>query len=143
MEPVSFLAGFVLLWLGMSAVLAVLGGWSNLARRFRARGPAKGELIRFVSGSMGAPLLPVGYGRSLNLTVGEEGFGLSVLFLLRFFSPPLFIPWDAVESVEAKRSLIGRYTAIRVRDRWPTISIRGDAGERLAQKYAKRRSDAT
>jgi len=139
MESLSLLAGFALLWLGISAVLAVLAGWSNLARRFRARQPTKGERFSFVSGSLGAPLLPVGYGRSLSLTIGEEGFGLSVLFLLRFYSPPLFIPWDAVESVEAKRSLFGRYTAIRVRDRWPTISIRGDPGERLAQQYAKRR----
>jgi hypothetical protein len=140
LEPHWFIAGFVVLWLGMSALLALLGGWTSLAARFRSAEPKAGERLRFVSGSIGAPLMPVSYGRSLFLTLSEEGFGLSVLFLFRFLTPPLFIPWREVESVEERRSLFGRYTVVRVRNHWPTISIRGDAGERLRILYVKARA---
>lgn len=140
MEHLPFLGALVLLWLAMSAALALLGGWFALARRYRSGGPMRGERFRFVSGSLGAPVLPVGYGRSLTLTLGEEAFGLAVFLPLRFFSPPLRVPWAAVESVEARRSLFGRYVAVRIRDHWPTLSIRGEAGERLARRYEQWRS---
>jgi len=140
LEPQWFLLGFALLWLGMSALLALLSGWTSLARNFRADQPGQGERFRFVSGSMGAPLLPVGYGRSLFVTVDDEGFGLSILFLFRFLSPPLFIPWRAVESVEAKQSLFSRYTVVRLRGHWPAISIRGEVGERLLREYSRTRA---
>lgn len=143
LEPHWFFPAFALLWLGMSALLAVLGGWASLAGQFRSGRASEGERFRFVSGSMGAPLLPVSYGRSLFVTVGDEGIGISVLFLFRFLSPPLFIPWRAVESVEAKRSLFSHYTAIRLRGQWPTISIRGNVGERIRQEYSRIRTTKT
>ncbi len=137
MEPQWFLPFFVFLWVCIAVLLATLGGWAGLAQWYRAVQPLEGQRFRFVSGSMGASAFPVSYGGCLFVTVGEAGFGLSVLFLFRLFSPPLFIPWSAVESVQEKRFLFSRYTAIRLRGRWPTISFRGAAGEEISRVYAQ------
>ena len=143
MEPLWFFPFFAAMWCGISALLAMLGGWAWLARSFKAEQSTQGKRFRFVSGSMGASVLPVSYSGCLFITVGETGFRLSILFLFRLLSPPLFIPWRAIESVESRRLLLSRRTVIRIRDRWPTISIRGEAGEELQRAYAgQNRSNA-
>ena len=136
MQPQWFIPFFALVWAGITGMLAVLGGWSSLATTFRAQQPAQGERFRFASGSIGARLLPVSYGGCLFITVNEEGFGLSILFPFRLLSPPLFIPWRDVKSVEPKQFLLSRYTVVRLRNHWPNISLRGAAGERMRQAYA-------
>lgn len=136
MEPQWFFPLFAVMWLGISALLSHVGGWSSLAADFRAEQPAIGESFRFVSGSVGAKFLPVSYGRCLFVVVNNEGFHLSILFPFRFQTPPLFIPWIQVETVEEKRFLFVRYTAIRVRNQWPNISIRGRAGQCIREAYA-------
>lgn len=128
---------FVILWLSISTLLAVLGGWISLAKHFRAEQPVRGERFRFVSGSMGSRVLPVSFGNCLSVVVGDAGFGLSMFFLFRLFSPPLLIPWGAVKSVESKRVLWSRYTVIRLHDHWPIISIRGAAGEGIRQAFER------
>src|ERR687883_215872 len=139
LQPQWFLPLFVLLWVGVTGFLAVLGGWSGLATHLRAEQPVEGERFRFVSGSLGARFLPVSYGRCLFVAVNESGFGLSILFLFRVLGPPLFIPWREVELVEQKRFLFFQYTVVRLRNQWPTLSIRGEAGKRIHQGFARAR----
>lgn len=83
-----------LLWLGICALLARVGGWSTLAGPYRAKYPVVGERFRFISGSMGQARLPVNYKRCLFMVVNRHGLRISVLFPFRFRSPPLFIPWS-------------------------------------------------
>ena len=135
--PQWFFAAFALMWVSISALLSVLGGWSSLASHFRSERPHEGERFRFVSGSMGTALLPVSYSRCLFITVNEGGFGLSILFLFRLLSPPLFIPWSAVESIESRRFLFVDRAVVKLRDRWQTISVRGVAGDHLREAYLR------
>jgi hypothetical protein len=86
---------------------------------------------------MGISALPVNYSGCLFVTVGETGFGLSLLFPFRFLSPPLFIPWSDVESVQEKRSLLRRYTEIRIRGRRSKIQLAGAAGKELHRTYVR------
>jgi hypothetical protein len=136
LAPEWFVPLFIALWFAITGLLAHLGGWARLARRFRATQPPRGERFRFASGSMGWRFLPVNYGGCLFVTVGEEGIHLSILFLFRFLSPPLFIPWTAMESVTEKRFIVSTYTAIRVRGEWPGIALRGRAGHYVREAYA-------
>lgn len=124
------------MWFGITALLSLTGGWPSLATHFRATQPANGDLFRFVSGSMGAKRFPVSYGGCLFVAVNSIGFHLSIFFPFRFQTPPLFIPWSQVESVEQKRFLFIRRTVIRVRGQWPIISIRGRAGQSIEEAYA-------
>ncbi len=136
MQPQWFFPMFALMWLGISALLSVLGGWNRLAGSFRATQRADGRRFRFVSGSMGARLFPVSYGGCLFVTVNETGFGLSILFPFRFLSPPLFIPWSQVASAETRRFFLLNRAIVRLHGRWPAISIRGAAGRCIVDAYA-------
>ena len=140
MHPQWFFPLFALMWAGISVLLAVLGGWSSLAAKFRARQRIEGERFRFVSGSMGARVFPVSYGSCLFVTVNEMGFRLSILFPFRLFSPPLFIPWVEVASVETKRFLFISRAIIRLHGNWPAVSVGGGAGERILEAYGRAKS---
>jgi hypothetical protein len=116
----------------------MFGGWFSLSHDFRAGASLPGVRYRFVSGSMGAGLFPVtSYGRCLFLTIGDAGFRLSILFVFRLLSPPLFIPWSAVASVESKRLLFLPYTVVRLHRGWPTITLRGAAGRSIESTFAR------
>ena len=136
MESLWFLALVVVAWFGITGLLAQLSGWASLAHGLRATLPASGERFRFASGSMGAKLVPVNYGGCLFVTVGEAGIRLSLLLPFRFRSPALFIAWSQMESVTERRLIFSTCTAIRVRDRWPTITVRGRAGQFIRAAYA-------
>jgi hypothetical protein len=140
-EPQWFIPTLAGMWLAICLLLSHLGGWSSLVPNFRSNQPVLGTRTRFVSGSMGHRLLPVSYGNCLFVTVNEEGIGLSILFLFRVFSPPLFIPWSEVESVEQKKAFFASSVAMRVRGHWPTVSIRGTAGKNIDREFAKFRSN--
>jgi hypothetical protein len=130
-HPPLFAVVFVVGWLVVSAILAYMSGWAGLAERFLATEPATGERFSFVSGSMGAGFFRVSYGNCLFVAVGATGLHLSILFLFRLCSPPLFIPWSAVASVEEKRFLLFRSVVVHVRDHWGTITLRGPVGEAI------------
>jgi len=137
LEPQWFIPFFAVMWFGAGGALALLSGWWSLASHFRAVNTVAGERFRFVSGSMGFRFFPVNYGNCLFLTVNDKGFRLAILFLFRFLSPPLFIPWERVESVVERRFLFMRYAAIRVRESWPNLSFYGKAGKGILEAYAR------
>ena len=126
-----------MLWIFISGLLAVLGGWSSLATKFCADRPLQGESFGWVSGSMGFEFFAVNYGGCLRVTTGSVGLGLSVFPLFRAFSPPLLIPWREIRSVEGKRILFSSYTVIRLRNHWSTIKIRGKAGDHIQKSFAR------
>ena len=128
---------FALMWFGIGGLLSLLSGWRSLASRFPGSDSIQGDHFRFVSGSMGIPFFPVNYGSCLFVTVNEMGFRVAILFLFRFLTPPLFIPWAQVESVAEKRFLFMRYAAIRIRENWPILSFYGKAGKRMLEAYAR------
>jgi hypothetical protein len=138
LEPLWFIPLFCGAWLVVCAVLSMAGGWFSLSRDFRSYDDIQGQRFSFRSGSLGLWPFPVtGYGNCLFLTVNESGFRLSILFLFRPLSPPLFIPWSAVQSVEKARFLFVRYTLVRLKRGWPAIALRGDAGAHIASMYAR------
>jgi hypothetical protein len=135
-----FFPFFVLFWLAITGLLALIGGWRYLAFRFPATDTVEGEKFRFVSGSMGRPYFPVNYGSCLFVTVGRRGFRLSIFFPFRPLSPPLFFPWSSIESIDEKRFLFMPHTVIGLRDCWPTLSLYGKAGKRVREAYLQSKS---
>jgi hypothetical protein len=81
--------------------------------------------------------LPVNYGNCLFVSVSRSGIRLSILFLFRFQSPPLFLPWVDVESVTERRLLfLMRYSEIILKGDWPRLSLYGAAGRAARRYYA-------
>jgi hypothetical protein len=137
LAPLWFVLLFAVMWLVITGVLSRVSGWASLAAQFRATQPTGGENFRFVSGSMGKKGFPVGYRNCLSVSVGERGLGLTMLFLFRLGSPPLFIPWSDVESVEEKKVFFVRCVVVCLRNQWPAISLQGSAGKRVQEIYAR------
>ncbi|WP_295637687.1 hypothetical protein [uncultured Methylibium sp.] len=137
MEPQWLLLLFATMWVGITSLLAMMSGWSSLAGHVRADGRVDGQRFRFVSGSMGMRWFPVSYGGCLFVTVNDAGFGLAIFFLFRLMSPPLFVPWREVESVELRRFLFWRFVVVRVRNHWTAISIRGAAGDAILSAHRR------
>jgi hypothetical protein len=135
LQPQWFFPLFVCLWLGITALLSHLGGWASLANAFPANDEVDGERFRFRSGSLGKPYFPVRYGNCLFATVGQHGFRLAILFPFRFLSPPIFVPWAAVLSVEEKRVFLVKYYVLSIRDQWSRISLRGTLGRSVKEQF--------
>ena len=126
-----FLPGFVLIWVAITGLLATLSGWSSLATQFRADQTIEGERFRFASASLGRRWLPVSYGNCLFFTVAPGGLSLSILFLFRLLSPPLFVPWSKVESIKEGRFLFMRFTVVRIAGHWSQLKVYGRLGQQV------------
>ncbi len=92
----------VTLWTGISFLIAKIGGWRLLARRFRLNSTFVGEKWSMQSAAMR-------FGVSYNncLAVGANNMGLFVrpMTLFRLWHPPLFVPWNEVRVFPKKRWL--------------------------------------
>jgi hypothetical protein len=87
--PVIFIGG----WIGISLLLSWVGGWQELALRYRATESIKGERFWMKSAGM---RWGVSYSSCLNFGVDSVGLFLSVVPLFRVGHPTLFIPWSDI-----------------------------------------------
>jgi hypothetical protein len=127
---------FVVIWVGISAATAMAAGWPTLAQRFRTAERPAGEMFPFASGLMRTRFLPIRYGRSLNVTVGDAGVRLAILFPFRALHAPLLLPWSAIESVTREAGAFGRQAVvIDIRHFNRRLVLFGKAGERVAAKF--------
>ena len=126
-----FMAFFAAMWFAVTALLAALSGWASLAAQWRANEDPVGERFRMRSGSIGVRFFPVSYGNCLTVTVSERGLGLSLLFLFRLLSPPLFIPWSQISSVKEGNSLFFRHVVIQPANHWSRIKLYGAVAEKV------------
>jgi len=131
LEPKWFFSAFIGFCLLISALLSLMGGWHELALRFRSDNPVDGERFRFRSGSLGHGLFPVSYGGCLFATVGAAEFALSVLFPFRFMHPRLVIPWSAVESCERVSFWFMDHVEVRISGFSRRLRLRGALGEKV------------
>jgi hypothetical protein len=103
-------------WVGISYVIAHIGGWFRLARFYRFSGAFLGERWRFQSAQM---RWKVGYNNCLTVGASPEGLYLSVMFILRFGHPPLFVPWSDISVNVAEPSEAYPMTLLRSFEGYP------------------------
>ncbi|MEM6476728.1 MAG: hypothetical protein AAF687_11230 [Pseudomonadota bacterium] len=86
---------FPAIWLGVTTLIAKVGGWSRLERDFPDRPNATTlKRFRFSNGHLGHPLFGASYSGILTFEVCEAGLRIRVWKLFGWFSNPLFLPWD-------------------------------------------------
>lgn len=137
-----FVPLFFAMWLGVTGLLAQVSGWASLSSQFRATGSIEGKRFRFSSGSMGRRFFPVNYGNCLFITVGPQGLHLSILFLFRFLSPPLFIPWTSIGHVEKRHFLFFPYYILTIRDHWARLGLYGWTGRHVKDAFDAANDDS-
>lgn len=96
---VLFPVAFVALWCGVSVLIAFVGGWSRLAREFRATDKPAGNAFYLQGGSVGMTQ----YKGCLVIYTSAAGLYLSVLLPFRLGHPPLLIPWGAIRDPEVRK----------------------------------------
>lgn len=134
-----FFPAVVGLWLAFSGFLSILGGWHELAERFNDDKSLEGERFRFQSGAIGWKLFPVNYGNCLFVTVGQDGFALSIFLLIRFMHPRLVIPWSAVERCEPVKFWLVNYIAIHITGFKRRLLFSGSLGKKILDTWTRER----
>lgn len=139
----AFLVFFPVMWLGVTGLLSVLGGWRSLASYYPAGPAAAGgrAAARYATGAMRRGLLPVNYSHCLAVDPREDGFGLWVALPFRFMHPPLLIPWTAVRDCE-ERGVVWRYVRVTLHTPGVTILIGGRSGRAVQERWMRFRAAA-
>ena len=91
---------FIFCWIALSILIALLSGWTRLARHYRADVPRDGVRFRFQSAGM---RFGTNYSGCLTVGVNRKGLCLGVWFLFCFGHPPLVIPWRDITMTERKK----------------------------------------
>jgi len=97
-NPLWFAAFFLVAWVAVTVLLAVLSGWPSLARRFRTGDRPSGTPMRGQVSRIGL----VTERNVTGLVVSDRGLYLWALWPFRLLRPPLLIPWSAIRSVRER-----------------------------------------
>jgi hypothetical protein len=104
-DPRFFAIYFLFLWISITFVLSLIGGWFELGRHYRATEPFRDTrwYLRRVSMRM-----QTSYS---GITVGANSVGLylAVLPFFRIAHPPLLIPWQDISVKPARFLWIQQY----------------------------------
>ncbi|HEX4143578.1 MAG TPA: hypothetical protein VHY91_08600 [Pirellulales bacterium] len=128
--PAFLVIFFPIFWCLILYLISFIGGWRQLAKRYRCSGPISGTVWRFQSGSMHR-FTESSYGGCLKVIANEEGMGLATFFPFRVGHPSLFIPWSEMLVSEMRRFIFFK----RVRFTFPDApSLWFEISPRLAAK---------
>ena len=125
------------MWIAIAALLSWKGGWGELAEKFPDRPQPVAEKFRVASLGLGNGWFPVSYSNCLSVSVGSEGFGLSLWLPFRAFHPNLFIPWRAVERCGAERFWLMNRTAVYLTAPSTRMLFDGRVGRALQAHWAE------
>jgi hypothetical protein len=108
--PYTLPLWFILVWLGVTGLLAEVSGWRRLARRYP--GTVRPEGTRFLGqvASFGG----VSENNVTFLVVSESGLYLYAFIVFRFLRPPILVPWREVAYVSEWRFLLWRTHRLRL-----------------------------
>ena len=130
-KPMYFPLYFISLWSGISLVVSLIGGWSELGRAYRAVVPFEGNRWNFQDAYL---RLLTSYRGIVSVGANSEGFYASVFLPFRIGHPSLFVPWQDV-SVRSDKCMWVRVYEFRFRQ-VPSVRFR------LKEKLGKKIRDA-
>ena len=118
---------FGVMWPTVLFFISVIGGWRQLASRYRTDQPVPAPRRHLVWGQLGLM-----YYRNC-LTVGGDARGLylAVFFPFRFFHPPLCIPWSDLHGRTRGRHYFMRCDTFEVGPERVQLRLRSSAVEPL------------
>jgi hypothetical protein len=131
---------FIAVSVPIGAAMAGAGGWRALAERYPAlnTAPLKEERYRFTSIRTGGGLLGTAtYESCVMVGVSPQGLSLALWAPFRLLHPPLFLPWEALESCRSIECLWGKATLLTVRD-GGNLTFTGRAAVAIADYAAQR-----
>ena len=133
-----FGALFMTLWLGVVALMADLGGWSEVARDFPAHEyPTAGERMTVSSLMFGRGWVSLGsYRYAVTIILGSRGFELWTKLPFQYQHPGISVPWGSVRAYE-KGKTFGRTFIEITLSQGQHFTIRGRSATALIQALAR------
>jgi hypothetical protein len=116
----GFIPLFVAVWFGSMHLIALVGGWRDLARVYGAERPM--EFARQWRNKYGRMRYATGYNGCLDIGANSMGMQLSLWKMFRPGHPPLFIPWEDL-STTPERGLFMEFIVFTFR-RAPGVTLR-------------------
>jgi hypothetical protein len=116
-----FLLGMAELYLAVSLLISVAGGWWLLARAYRATEKCKGKHWRRASAVTRLPF--GGYRNCLIVSANRQGLGVVPWLPFRLYHPPLFFPWSEVVIRRERWLLFWRFVRLDLA-RVPSVPFR-------------------
>jgi len=133
--PIWYPLTALLALLFASAMLSIRSGWRRIAKRYPFRKTTAGRKFFFVRMSLGSGLNPPGYGGAVFVRVSPHGLGLSVFFLLRFYNPPMFLPWSEVTRCVRDQVRYYDVTKLSIREEESEFTFFGKSGEAIYEVF--------
>ena len=135
--PPAALAGLVVLWLFVAALLSWVGGWHSLAQLSPRTGAATGDDLGGCSISLSRGIFAINYNNSAHITLCQEGLALETSSLFRRYHEPFLIPWNSIDTCERQKLLLQEVTVVATRGLHVEILVRGKAGESVFAYWQK------
>ena len=115
---------FTALWIGITYLMSLIGGWGRVAERYPAGdSPPEGAILKKVTGMFGMAR----YRGVLTVVTTDEGLHIDIRKVFRVGHPPLFIPFSAIQGARRQTLFFWEYVAFDVGE--PAL-----AGVRLPSK---------
>ena len=131
---------FVALWLGVSFLISLAGGWWGLSKQYRTERTFPAHKKSFQRGQMRGT---TAYNGVLTLGSDAEGVYLGVMFLFRCAHPPLFIPWSDVEVEAPTRYFFLRVQKLRLGPNRILLMLREPLAEFLLAERPESKAQAS
>ncbi|HOT44373.1 MAG TPA: hypothetical protein PLM53_07920 [Spirochaetota bacterium] len=103
--PLLFIPFFALLWVGVTGLISVIGGWRDLAQSNPMPAQLLGTGVTYSFQSMRIGFLG-GYNSVLKITVYPQGISIVPIILFSIFHKPLFMSYSAMGNAEFGRFLV-------------------------------------
>ena len=132
----NFILFFIVLWISVSMLISVIGGWRSLSGDYRANFPYDGKKLRMKSVSM---RWGTSYSNCVTIGANKEGLYLSVLPIFRIGHPTLFIPWADISTEEGKQLFFFKVFKFKF-VKHPNVPV--VISKRLAEKIFKMREES-
>ncbi|HEY9847930.1 MAG TPA: hypothetical protein V6D28_00610 [Leptolyngbyaceae cyanobacterium] len=110
---ILLLVNAIIFWLLFSR------SWLSLAKLYKTNQAPPRNIRRMKHGSVGL----LRYKGTLNVGITPEGLYLSLIPPLNIGTPPLLIPWQAIDRIENVNSLFGQNYRLRLKNNKITIVL--------------------
>lgn len=103
--PIIFIPIFILLWVGVTGLISIIGGWRGLAKvnPVPAAIPETGETYSLQSVRLG---FFGNYNSSVTITVYTKGVRIAPIFIFSLFHRPFYIAYGAMAGVSYGRFIV-------------------------------------
>ncbi len=132
--PLVFIPFFIIMWIGVTGLISVIGGWRGLAQSNPVPAILQETGVTYSFQSMRIGFLG-SYNSVLNITVYTQGIRLAPIFLFSFFHKPIYISYTAMSNIEFGRFLV-HYVTFNLPDR--KIRIMGRSALAVKEKIGPR-----